>query len=336
MDDFIARLPKAELHLHLEGTVAPPTLRRLAERYGTPLAANFGDAGSDAIDRLYATGTFSAFLDAFKTICQHLRSPEDYEFITYEALRQLAGQNVRYAELTLSAGVILWMGGSVGDYFAGAAEGARRALQDFGIRTAWIFDAVRQFGPEPAAEVVRQAARLRDRGVVGFGIGGDERKAPAELFRDVFAGARSEGLRITVHAGETDGPASVWGALNALGAERIGHGLTAAEDPALVDYLVEKQVPVEICLTSNLRTGCLDDLRQHPLRRYFDRGMAVVLNTDDPALFGTDLNREYRLAREVFGFTDGELAQLARTSFHAAFLPSRDRDAYLADCFSAE
>jgi aminodeoxyfutalosine deaminase len=335
MDDFIARLPKAELHLHLEGTVGPRTLRRLAERHGTPLAAKGGEAGSEAIDRLYSTGTFSAFLDAFKTICQHLRSPEDYEFITYEALRQLAGQNVRYAELTLSAGVILWMGGSVAESFAGVAEGSRRALQDFGIRTAWIFDAVRQFGTEPATEVVRHAARLRDRGVVGFGIGGDERKAPPELFRDVFAGARGEGLRLSVHAGETAGPESVWGALEALGAERIGHGFTAGEDPALVDYLVEKQIPVEICLTSNLRTGCLDDLRHHPLRRYFDRGMAVVLNTDDPALFGTDLNREYSLAREIFGFTDEELAQLARASFRAAFLSSQDRDAYLAD-FSCE
>ena len=329
MDDFIARLPKAELHLHLEGMVGPRTLRRLAERHGTPLGAT-GVAAGEAIDRLYSTRDFRAFLDAFKTVCQHLRSPEDYEFITYEALRQLAGQNVRYAELTLSAGVILWMGGSVAESFAGVAEASRRAREDFGIRTAWIFDAVRQFGTESAMEVVSHAARLQDRGVVGFGIGGDERKAPAELFREVFATARSEGLRLTVHAGETAGPESIWGALEELGAERIGHGLTAAEDPRLVDYLIEKQIPVEICLTSNLRTGCLDELQRHPLRRYFDRGMAVVLNTDDPALFGTDLNREYRLAREIFGFTDKELAELARASFRAAFLSPRDRDAYLS------
>ena len=335
MDDFIARLPKAELHLHLEGTVGRATLRRLAERHGSPLAARGVEVG-EAIDRLYSTGDFSAFLNAFKTVCQHLRTPEDYEFITYEALRQLAAQNVRYAELTLSAGVILWMGGSVSENFEGVTEASRRAGEDFGIRAAWIFDAVRQFGTEPAMEVVRQAVRLQDRGVVGFGIGGDERKASAELFRDVFAAARSEGLRLTAHAGETAGPESVWGALDVLGAERIGHGLTAAKDPALLDYLVEKQIPVEICLTSNLRTGCLEDLERHPLRRYFDRGMALVLNTDDPALFATDLNREYRLARDVFGFTEAELADLARSSFRAAFLSLQDRETYLASCFPVE
>ena len=324
MDDLIARLPKAELHLHLEGTVRPRTLRHLAERHRTLLS-------TEALDQLYSTRDFRAFLDAFKTICQHLQSPEDYEFITYEALRELAAQNVRYAELTLSAGVIVWKGESVAESFEGVAEGSRRAREDLGISTAWIFDAVRQFGPEPAREVVRQAARLRDRGVVGFGIGGDERHGPAELFRDVFAGASSEGLRLTAHAGETSGPESVWGALEVMGAERIGHGLTAAEDPELLDYLVEKQIPVEICLTSNVRTGCLDDLARHPLRRYFERGMALVLNTDDPALFATDLNREYRLARELFGFTDEELAKLARSSFQSAFLSPQDRDAYLAE-----
>ena len=329
MDDFIARLPKAELHLHLEGTVGPQTLRLLAERHGAPLSAG-GETGVEAIERLYSTTEFSAFLEAFKTVCQHLRSPADYEFITYEALRGLAAQNVRYAELTLSAGVIVWKGGSIAESFEGVAEGSWRAREDFGIRSAWIFDAIRQFGPGPAWEVVHQAARLRDRGVVGFGIGGDERKGPPELFREVFAGARSEGLRLTVHAGETVGPESVWGALKILGAERIGHGLTAAQDPALVEYLIEKQIPVEICLTSNLRTGCIDNLQQHPLRRYFDSGIAVVLNTDDPALFGTDLNREYRLAREVFGFSNTELADLARASFRAAFLSPQDRAAYLA------
>ena len=326
MDPLIAGLPKAELHLHLEGTVRPEILWQLAERYQSPLVA----AGREALEGLYSTSDFAGFLQAFTTVCQHLRSPEDYELVTYEALARLAGQNVRYAEITVSAGVVLWKGEDLSSCFDGMEAGARRAREEFGIRVAWIFDAVRQFGPEAALAVVRQAAPLQDRGVVAFGIGGDERAAPAEFFRDVFGYARSEGLRVTVHAGETDGPESVWNSLDLLGAERIGHGLTAAEDSGLVDYLAKKQIPVEICLTSNLRTGCLAELSEHPLRSYFDRGVLLSLNTDDPALFGTDLNREYSLARSVFGFTNEELTLLAQSSFRTSFLTLAEQDSYLA------
>jgi len=326
MDDFIARLPKAELHLHLEGTVGPETLWRLAQRHCSPLAA----AGREAAERLYVPAGFSNFLQAFKTICEHLREPADYELIAYDALRRLAAQNVHYAEITLSVGVMLWKGEEVAASFEGVEAGARRARQETGIQVAWIFDAVRQFGPEAAREVVRQAARLRDRGVVAFGIGGDELKAPAALFREVFALARGEGLRLTAHAGETAGPESIWDSLRLFGAERIGHGLTAASDERLMDYLAEKQIPLEICLTSNLRTGCLTNLAQHPLRRYFERGLCVSLNTDDPGLFQTDLNREYLLAKEIFGFTNEEVAQLAQNSFRTAFLPQEAKDSFLA------
>jgi aminodeoxyfutalosine deaminase len=332
MGDFIASLPKAELHLHLEGTVDAETLWHLAERYGTPLAAG----GREAIDRLYVAGDFSAFLQAFKTVCQHLRSPEDYERITYHALRRLAGQNVRYAEITLSAGVILWKGEDLLSSFEGVEAGYRRAREESGIQVRWIFDAVRQFGPEAGMAVVRKAASLQERGVVAFGMGGDERMAAPELFRDVFACARSQGLRLTAHAGETGGPESVRNSLDVLGAERIGHGLTAVQDPRLVDYLAEKQVPLEICLTSNVRTGCLAELSRHPLRHYFDRGLLLSLNTDDPALFGTDLNREYLLAQKVFGFTKKELTHLAQSSFRAAFLTAAERDSYLAAFHSFE
>jgi aminodeoxyfutalosine deaminase len=325
MDDFIARLPKAELHLHLEGTVGPEALWRLAERYGSPLSGG----GREALDELYCTRNFGDFLLAYKTVCEHLRQPEDYEFIAYDGLRRLAGQNVRYAEIMISAGVMLWKGDDVAACFAGIERGARRAKEEFGIRVAWLFDAVRHFGPEAAMEVVRQAARLRGRGVVGFGIGGDERQAPAELFCEVFQAARSEGLRLSAHAGEAAGPESVRNALDLLGVERIGHGFSAAEDPALVDYLVERQVPIDICLTSNLRTGCIADLAEHPLRRYFDRGVALSLSTDDPALFGTDLNREYALARSLFGFTSEELTELARSSFRNSFLSLEEKADYL-------
>ncbi|MBI2817394.1 MAG: adenosine deaminase [Acidobacteria bacterium] len=332
MDDFIGRLAKAELHLHLEGTVEPETLWELALRHRSQLGA----AGRDAISQLYSTSGFSSFLQAFKTICEHLREPEDYETVAYEALRKLAQQNVRYAEITLSVGVILWKREEPAVAFEGVQEACRRAQQDFGIRTQWIFDAVRQFGAEKAMEVARHAARLRDRGVVAFGIGGDERNGPAELFREVFAFAHGEGLRITVHAGETAGPESIWSALRTLRADRIGHGLTAIQDPRLVDYLAEHQIPVEICLSSNVRTCCVTDIAQHPLRQYFDRGLAVSLHTDDPALFATDLNREYLLARDVFGFTNDELKRLARNSFEAAFVNADEKQSLLTAVADAE
>jgi len=188
----------------------------------------------------------------------------------------------------------------------------------------WIFDAVRQFGPEKAERVAELAVNYKSNAVVGFGIGGDERQAAPELFRGVYAYAADNGLRLTVHAGESGGPESVWGALN-LRAERIGHGLTAREDPELVEELSTRQIPVEICLTSNLKTGLCSSISEHPLRNYFDQGVMVTLNTDDPAMFGTSLNREFQLAQTTFGFTDEHMRELARNSFEASFLPAEKK-----------
>jgi adenosine deaminase/aminodeoxyfutalosine deaminase len=159
---------------------------------------------------------------------------------------------------------------------------------------------------------------------VGVGIGGDELKAPAELFREAYAYAAGQRLRLTAHAGENGGPESIWGALN-LGAERIGHGLTACQDPELVEELAVRQIPIEICLTSNLRTGCCGKIADHPVKRYFDQGLMITLNTDDPAMFGTSLTQEYGLAQTEFGFTDEHLRELARNSFEASFLPAEKK-----------
>ncbi|MEE8176435.1 MAG: adenosine deaminase [Acidobacteriota bacterium] len=325
IEEFIAKLPKAELHVHLEGTVEPETLLELARRHRSPLAAG----GGEQVRELYATRDFGAFLQAFRAVCELLQTPEDYEFITYKALNRLAQQSVRYAEVTLSAGVVLWKGENLLNSFSGMEAGARRAQEDFGIRVKWIFDTVRQFGLESAEAVLREAVRLQDRGVVGLGIGGDEQRGAPELFRSVFDDARKQGLRLTAHAGETAGPVSVWGALDALGAERISHGFTAASDPRLVAHLAARQIPVDICLTSNVRTGCLPELATHPVRHYFNQGLLLSLNTDDPALFETHLNREYRLAHEVFGFNKEELTRLAKASFQAAFLTPEEKESYL-------
>jgi aminodeoxyfutalosine deaminase len=326
MEQFVAALPKAELHVHLEGAIEPKVLMRLAVRHQTELASQ----GPEAVNALYHTRDFAAFLEAFKTVCSHLKTPADYEFVTYRVLRRLAAQNVRYAEIILSAGVMLWKGQDILPMFTGVDAGARQAREEFGIRAQWIFDAVRHLPIEQARTVAITAASLRSRGVVGIGIGGDEAAGPAGQFREIYDFARKEGLRLTAHAGETVGPESIWSALNDLGAERIGHGLAAAQDPKLVEHLAAKQTPVEICLTSNLRTGSVAELSQHPLRQYFDQGLQVSLHSDDPTLFGTDLNNEYLLAHQTFGFTEEELRRLAMNSFEAAFLSSDEKRNYLA------
>jgi len=217
--------------------------------------------------------------------------------------------------------VCLWRKQDFDAIFEGLERGRRRGERGFAISLLWIFDAVRQFGAVEAQRVAELAVRHKGPSVVGFGIGGDEQKAPAELFRDVYAYAGENGLRLTAHAGESAGPESIWGALN-LRAERIGHGLTAVQDPELVDVLAARQIPVEICLSSNLRTGCCRNLTEHPVRNYFDRGVMITLNTDDPAMFRTSLAQEYQLAQDAFGFTDEHLRELARNSFEASFLPA--------------
>jgi aminodeoxyfutalosine deaminase len=243
-------------------------------------------------------------------------------------MERLRAENVLHAEVYVSVGVCLWRKQDFAAIFEGLDRGRRMGERDFGVSLLWIFDAVRQFGPGAAREVFGTAARLRDRHVVGIGIGGDEQKGPPELFREAYAFAADHELRLTAHAGETAGPESIWGALN-LRAERIGHGLTGAQDPELVEELATRQVPVEICLTSNLRTGACPSLNTHPVRQYFDQGVMITLNTDDPAMFRTSLTREYQLAQQLFGFTDEHLRELARNSFEASFLPAEKKLSFL-------
>src|SRR5229473_3721852 len=318
---FIHGLPKAELHLHLEGSVTPETLVELRKRHGKQ--STLAQAES-----LYQYRDFNGFLMAFKTLTEDLQTPEDYELITYRLMEQLKAENVLHAEAYVSVGVCLWRKQDFDAIFEGLERGRARGEREFGVSLLWIFDAVRQFGPGAARDVFELAAKFRERNVVGIGIGGDEVKAPPELFREAYAYAAGQGLRLTAHAGETSGPESVWGALN-LGAERIGHGLTAHQDPEVVEELATRQIPVEICLTSNLRTGCLAKLSDHPVRRYFDQGLMLTLNSDDPAMFGTTLSQEYALAQTEFGFTDEHLRELARNSFEASFLPAEKKVHFL-------
>jgi aminodeoxyfutalosine deaminase len=319
---FIVTLPKAELHLHLEGSVEPETLLDLKQCHGAP------DATLAEIEQLYEYKDFNGFLMAFKAVTQELRSPEDYELITYRLMERLKADNVLHAEVYISVGVCLYWKHDFAAIFEGLERGRQRGERDFGVSLLWIFDATRHFGAEKAKQVAELAVQYRDRNVVGFGIGGDERRAPPELFREVYAYAADHGLRLTAHAGETAGPDSVWGALN-LKAERIGHALTAAQDPELIEELSHRQIPLEICVTSNLKTGCCGKITDHPVRNYFEHGIMVTLNTDDPAMFRTSLSREYQLVQDTFGFTDEHLRELARNSFEASFLPAEKKLLFL-------
>jgi len=239
-------------------------------------------------------------------------------------MQRLKEENILHAEVYVAVGVCLFRKQDFPAIFDGLERGRARGARDFGVSLLWIFDATRHFGVEEAQRVFELASRYRDRQVVGIGIGGDEQKAPPELFRSVYAYAEDHGLRLTAHAGETGPPESVWGALN-LHAERIGHAFTAAHDPDLIEELAQRQIPVELCITSNLRTGVCKAIAEHPTKNYFDQGIMITLNTDDPALFGTTLSREYQLAQETFGFSDEHLRELARNSFEASFLPAEKK-----------
>jgi len=307
MADFYTELAKAELHVHLEGSIEPETLHELDPQ--TPL---------EELRALYTYADFDAFLRTFGAIGKRLRTPEDYVLITRRLLERLAAQNVQYAEIIVAAGVVLWKEQDFGPIFDAIHEAAAGSA----VEVRWILDAVRQFGPEAAMQVVELAAARRERGVVAFGIGGSETRGPAEWFGPVFAAARRAGLHLTAHAGEGTTPQSVWAALE-LGAERIGHGIAAIEDSVLMAHLRERNIPLEICITSNLVTGVVLRMEDHPVRRLFDAGVPITLNTDDPAMFRCSLAGEYELAARRFGFTEPELREVARNSFRFAFCRAR-------------
>jgi aminodeoxyfutalosine deaminase len=296
-------LPKAELHLHLEGSVTPDTMKEL-----TP------ETSAEQIRERFGFCTFAGFLECFKWVVERLRGPEDYGLVARRLLENLGRQNVRYAEITLSAGVVLWKK----QEFAPIYEAVRREASHSPVEIRWNLDAVRHFGAEHAMRVAELAAEHVGEGVVSFGIGGDEERGPAEWFTEVYRFARAKGLRLTAHAGEIAGPESVWGALR-LGAERIGHGIRAVDDPALMRHLRDQNIPLEICISSNVATGAVRSLREHPVRRLFEAGVPIVLNTDDPGLFGTTLTREYELAASEFLFSEEELKGIADNSFRYAF-----------------
>lgn len=312
------KLPKAELHLHLEGSLRPETVCVLATRHSV-------DVSIEEVARRYAYPDFAGFIEAFKWVSSLLRDPTDYALALRHLGDELLAQNVVYAEITLSVGVMLLRHQSVERNFdAILAEAATLAAR--GVRLNFIFDAVRQFGAQAAMRVVEAAERCASKSIVAFGIGGDELSVPAVEFREVYERAGAIGLHRLMHAGEIGGANEIREAIELLGVERIGHGIAAMHDPALIDLLAERAIPLEICPGSNLRTGALArqlgisdaEIAQHPLPVLFRRGVPVVLSTDDPAMFHTSLIAEYENARQM-GMQEEELTQIVKNGFKYSF-----------------
>jgi aminodeoxyfutalosine deaminase len=324
---WLRDLPKAELHLHLEGSITPATLVELSHRNdATPLML----AEAASVYRYY---DFPSFLLSFKAVTTRLHTAADYELITYNMLRDLAAQGVRHAEAYISIGILYWQARlDVDEVMAAIERGRKRAESEFGISLLWIIDAVRHFGLEACARVFKKAAELQHvyASVVGIGIGGNELLGPAHEFRELYSEAKAAGLRLTCHAGENTGPESIWAALN-IGAERIGHALSAQQDPELIEVLSQRQIPLELNITSNLRTGCCPALMEHPVKLYFEEGLMITLNSDDPPFFGATLLEEYQLAHREFEFSLDQLRELAANSIEASFLPPERKLALLAE-----
>jgi adenosine deaminase/aminodeoxyfutalosine deaminase len=324
LSSFIARLPKVELHLHLEGAVRPETLLELSQnkpglrqKVDEWIAARRGQG--------FRYGNFRAFLSAFKLVTLLIEAPQDYALVTTRLIEWLAEQNVSYAEIIFAAGVALWKKQPVDAVFEAVAAAAEAAEACTGVRVKWIFDAIRHFGTDHAREVLRWAARYRSRGVVGFGIGGDEAGGPARLFPDIFEEARDLGLHRVAHAGEACGPESIRDAVELLGAERIGHGLTALRDANVMALLRERRIPLEVCPSSNVSTGLIARFEDHPLPKFLEAGLVVTLNSDDPAMFGMSLQEEFLQAARCFEFSRDTLAELCRNAVRASFLSEDEK-----------
>jgi adenosine deaminase len=311
----IAAIPKAEIHFHLEGAIRPATVIDLARENDV----DFPYASAAELERALAFDDFLEFLAMFQVVNRCLVKPRDFERIAREAVVDLAAQRVIYAEIRYSPMHPMLRGLTFDDVTAAVCEGLRQGAAETGLAPGLICGLTRQW--DGCLETARLAVEWAGRGVDGIDIGGDEAGFPAEAFVEVYRVAREGGLQLTAHAGEAAGPESVWAAIELLGARRIGHGIRAIEDPRLVDYLRDAGITLEVCPTSNIKTGVVGGFNQHPLRRLYDAGVRVTLNSDDPAMFQTNVAAEYEIAARQFGFSEAELLQLTQNAIDAGFRP---------------
>jgi aminodeoxyfutalosine deaminase len=286
----------------------------------------------DALREFYTFRDFGHFIEVYLAVVDLLREPEDIRLLTYEVATDMAAQNIRYAELTLTPHTSVLAGVPIEAYVEAVEDARVAAERDHGIRLRWVYDIPGELGLPAAEETVRYAlAAHAPETLVGFGLGGPEVGVDRPQFAEVFARARAAGLHSVPHAGETTGPQTVWDALRDLGAERIGHGTSAVRDPELVAYLAEHGVPLEVCPTSNIATRAVDRLENHPLREMYDAGITVTVNSDDPPMFGTSLNREYEIAARLLDLDERGIAGLAANAVRASYLDDRAKGDLLAE-----
>jgi aminodeoxyfutalosine deaminase len=327
MQQFISALPKAELHVHLVGSASIDTVLELANRHpdrGVPTERA-------ALRSFYEFTDFAHFIEVYIKVNSLLTTGADITALVVGVAADLAANQVRYAEVTVTPVPHLALGIEPDELAEALTVGRTRARAEHGVELAWVFDIAGSLGYRAGMATADWVLRHRPAGTVGFGLGGAEIGVPREKYRDAFVLARDAGLHLVPHAGETTGPETIWSALRDLHAERIGHGTTAVLDPKLLDHLATQGIPVEVCPTSNLRTRAVHTLAEHPLPRLLDAGVPVTLATDDPGMFHTDLNREYLLCHEQFGLGRSELADLARAGARAAFCAEDVRAALLAE-----
>ncbi|MFG2297231.1 adenosine deaminase [Streptomyces sp. NPDC048603] len=324
---FIEGLPKAELHVHHVGSASPRIVAELAARHPDSKVPTDPEALAD-----YFTFTdFAHFIDVYLSVVDLVRTPEDVRLLTYEVARDMARQNIRYAELTITPYSSTRRGIEERAFMA-AIEDARKAAEaELGVILRWCFDIPGEAGLEAAEETARLAVDLRPEGLVSFGLGGPEIGVPRPQFKPYFDRARAAGLHSVPHAGETTGPETIWDAVNELGAERIGHGTSCTQDPALLKYLAEHRIALEVCPTSNIATRAVTDLDLHPVKEMVQAGVLVTINSDDPPMFGTDLNNEYAVAARLLELDERGLAALAKNAVEASFLDPAGKAALAAE-----
>jgi adenosine deaminase len=320
-DDFAAALPKAEIHLHLEGAIDLETVAWLRRQRGERDDADL----RLRLAGLYAHRDFRHFLQNYRDLCAELRRPEDFSVAVAALCGRLAGDGVRFAEVMCSPLIFTRQGLPIGEIMGAVREAARRGEEQHGVALRFLFDGVRQWGIGAFEELVEMAQACRAAGVIGVGVGGDESSLPTAAFAGAMREARRLGLHTVIHAGEFDGPRSVWEAIEVLEVERIGHGIRSIEDDVLVRTLAGRGVPLECCPTSNVRTGVVRSWAAHPLARLHRAGVRVTVNSDDPALFGTTLSGEWRVLESRLGLSRPEAVQIGLQTIEATFLEPEAR-----------
>lgn len=331
ISQLIDEMPKVEQHIHIVGSIRPETVQWLAEESGNRMRAL---ADLEKAARLFQYRNFEDFIAAYSTILRCITREDQFERIVYEMLEDEAKQNVRYTEASFSAPDHTRLGLNYSEMLKAINRGIERAHVDFGVDCDLRIDLVRDYGPEAGTRYLDLIAQSRER-VVAIDIGGREHAFPPEQFTATYRKAKQMGFHLTAHAGETCGSQSIWNAVKHLGVERVGHGVSARDDPALVEYLLKNNISIEMCPLSNVRTGAVNDIRDHPVRAFFDKGLNVTVNSDDPTMFDTNMNKEYRTLHDKLGFTLQELFRLSLNGLDSSFLPE-ERKMRLREAFIRE